>query len=154
MKTLTWIFSSSCLTTVYQRSVDPVLGILGLFHSGSRIYGRLLQGLQQVLYCGDFKNYGKKAFVEHSEYIRTNTSPGLLLEYQVQQGWEPLCKFLGKEVPACEFPRSNDRDSFWKGCRSRDARIAKAFATKALLVVVVGGTVWWFKDAFLKLVPR
>ena len=35
-----------------------------------------------------------------------------LLEYQVQEGWEPLCRFLGKEVPKEEFPRVNDSAFF------------------------------------------
>lgn len=32
-----------------------------------------------------------------------------LLEWKVEDGWEPLCKFLGKEVPHGQaFPRTND----------------------------------------------
>jgi len=30
-----------------------------------------------------------------------------LLVFQVGEGWERLCKFLGKPVPAEEFPREN-----------------------------------------------
>lgn len=37
-----------------------------------------------------------------------------LLEWKVAEGWEPLCKFLGKEVPEEEFPRVNDTDNFLK----------------------------------------
>ena len=31
-----------------------------------------------------------------------------LLIFQVNQGWEPLCKFLGLEIPSRPFPRMND----------------------------------------------
>lgn len=31
-----------------------------------------------------------------------------LLEFNVKQGWEPLCAFLGKPVPNVPFPKSND----------------------------------------------
>ncbi|PNP58458.1 hypothetical protein FNYG_15121 [Fusarium nygamai] len=31
------------------------------------------------------------------------------LEYSLGDGWEPLCEFLGKDVPDVEFPRVNDR---------------------------------------------
>lgn len=32
-----------------------------------------------------------------------------LLVFSVDQGWEPLCKFLEVEIPQQEFPRVNDR---------------------------------------------
>ncbi len=133
----------SCLSTVYRRSVDPVLGLLGLVDHGSRIYARLLRGLQQVLYHGDFPNHGKTAFVEHARFIQDTVPAELLLEYRVQQGWRPLCEFLGKDVPSVDFPRSNDRDAFWKGCRGRDRRVALRVAVKALLMAVCAGVSWW-----------
>ena len=34
------------------------------------------------------------------------------LEFEVAQGWEPLCAFLDKPVPDEPFPRVNDTDSF------------------------------------------
>ena len=36
------------------------------------------------------------------------------LEWKVQDGWEPLCRFLGKEVPAESFPKLNDASAFEK----------------------------------------
>ena len=35
-----------------------------------------------------------------------------LLEWSAEDGWEPLCKFLGKEVPNEPFPRINDAAGF------------------------------------------
>lgn len=35
-----------------------------------------------------------------------------LLEFDVKQGWQPLCKFLNVPTPKCEFPRANGRDQF------------------------------------------
>lgn len=37
-----------------------------------------------------------------------------LLEWNVEDGWKPLCEFLGKEVPETPFPRTNDKDGFAK----------------------------------------
>ena len=31
-----------------------------------------------------------------------------LLVMELSQGWEPLCKFLGKPIPDEPFPRAND----------------------------------------------
>ena len=36
-----------------------------------------------------------------------------LLVFNVAEGWEPLCRFLEKPVPATPFPRSHSRDEFW-----------------------------------------
>ena len=35
-----------------------------------------------------------------------------LLIYDVGQGWEPLCAFLGVTVPDAPFPKSNSTDEF------------------------------------------
>ena len=35
-----------------------------------------------------------------------------LLVYEVGQGWEPLCEFLGVPVPDEPFPHLNDTASF------------------------------------------
>jgi hypothetical protein len=35
-----------------------------------------------------------------------------LLVYEVAQGWQPLCDFLGLAVPAGAFPRVNSKDEF------------------------------------------
>lgn len=37
-----------------------------------------------------------------------------LLEWNVEDGWQPLCEFLGKNIPEESFPRANDKDGFKK----------------------------------------
>jgi Sulfotransferase domain len=46
-----------------------------------------------------------------------------LLEMDLSDGWEPLCKFLGMPVPNEPFPRAND------------AKAADDYATRLLLKV-------------------
>ncbi|CAK8679951.1 unnamed protein product [Clavelina lepadiformis] len=46
----------------------------------------------------------RKAFRQHGKYCEQNCPPGKLLVYDVRQGWAPLCKFLGKEIPDKPFP--------------------------------------------------
>jgi hypothetical protein len=38
--------------------------------------------------------------------------PERLFWFDVKDGWEPLCKILGVEVPDREFPRLNEREAF------------------------------------------
>ncbi|KAJ7828337.1 hypothetical protein B0H14DRAFT_3144249 [Mycena olivaceomarginata] len=33
-----------------------------------------------------------------------------LLEFEVKDGWGPLCAFLGKDIPAMDFPNTNDKE--------------------------------------------
>lgn len=40
-----------------------------------------------------------------------------LLDFRVQEGWEPLCAFLGVPVPDVPFPRVNDTDTLKKAFR-------------------------------------
>jgi len=49
----------------------------------------------------------------NEEVIRTVPAERLLV-YEVKDGWEPLCTFLGKPIPSAPFPRANDSDAFQK----------------------------------------
>ena len=52
----------------------------------------------------------RRGFREHNEnVVKWAREKGReLLVFEVREGWEPLCRFLGKEVPGEEFPRSDD----------------------------------------------
>lgn len=54
------------------------------------------------------------AYEAHVERVRASIAPGRLLEFEVAQGWEPLCDFLGVAVPDAPFPRTNSREEFWQ----------------------------------------
>lgn len=60
-----------------------------------------------------------------------------LLVFNVKEGWEPLCKFLGKPVPNEPFPHVNDTDAFKKQMDMRWRQCAKK--NLMLLGGVVGG---------------
>ncbi len=54
------------------------------------------------------------AFHRHNEAVKRDIPPGRLLVYDVAQGWEPLCAFLGVSVPDGPFPKANRREDFGK----------------------------------------
>jgi Sulfotransferase domain len=60
-----------------------------------------------------------KAFVAHNDAVKATIPENQLLVYEVKEGWDPLCKFLGVPVPAAEFPRTNDRAEFWNRVAGR-----------------------------------
>lgn len=51
-------------------------------------------------------------FTEHNEAVRREIPAERLLEFEVDQGWAPLCGFLEVPVPDEPFPRSNDQKEF------------------------------------------
>jgi hypothetical protein len=55
-----------------------------------------------------------RGFNAHTDAVKAAIPADRLLVYQVKEGWEPLCEFLGKPVPDEAFPRSNDRAEFWE----------------------------------------
>jgi hypothetical protein len=51
-------------------------------------------------------------YERHNEAVRREIPRERLLVYQVAEGWEPLCRFLGRPVPAAPFPRTNTTEDF------------------------------------------
>lgn len=58
--------------------------------------------------------FGTGVFEEHNELVRAiaRSEGRELLEFELGDGWEELCEFLGKSVPDLEFPHVNERDSW------------------------------------------
>lgn len=53
-----------------------------------------------------------EAYEAHNQRVRDTVRPDQLLEFEVADGWGPLCAFLGVPVPDTEFPHANDRAFF------------------------------------------
>lgn len=49
-------------------------------------------------------------YTQHFEEVRDTVPADRLLVYSVDQGWGPLCAFLGQPVPDDAFPQVNQRD--------------------------------------------
>jgi hypothetical protein len=48
----------------------------------------------------------------HNAQVRETIPSERLLVWEVSEGWEPLCEFLGVPVPAEPLPHVNDRETF------------------------------------------
>ena len=72
--------------------------------------------MQDMLFRGDSRRNGRQIYIEHNALIRGMMVErwGDLLEWQPEDGWEPLCKFLGVDVPEVEFPHANQTEAFRK----------------------------------------
>ncbi|MGV8996954.1 MAG: sulfotransferase family protein [Parvibaculaceae bacterium] len=58
------------------------------------------------------KDHAIAVYKAHNETVKRTIPPERLLVFDVAEGWEPLCKFLGVAVPATDFPRTNSREEF------------------------------------------
>lgn len=65
-------------------------------------------------------------FWDHNEGVRRSVPLDRLLVYNVAQGWDPLCRFLGVPVPSSPFPRLNTREDFGKLRETMRARLPGA----------------------------
>ena len=60
-------------------------------------------------------------YAEHNAEVQRTVPAARLLTYDVAQGWDPLCAFLGVAVPDTPFPTVNRRGDFHHGPgRARD----------------------------------
>jgi hypothetical protein len=78
-------------------------------------------------------------FAEHNREVQKTIPQDQLLVFDVKQGWEPLCAFLGVPVPDGEpFPHVNDVADFSRRQQGQYMRLARAVAP-AMGFAVVGG---------------
>ena len=68
--------------------------------------------------------------------------PDKLFVFQVDQGWKPLCDFLGVPIPAGPFPNVNDRAQIKKvlAGMTAGAYVILALGAAALAGVIYGVT--------------
>lgn len=68
-----------------------------------------------------------------------------LLIMKLEDGWEPLCKFLGKPIPDIPFPQVNDREA---ADRVGHGIFAKLMLTWLGLFFVMGTSIYFGMQAW------
>ncbi|CAI7590793.1 unnamed protein product [Penicillium bialowiezense] len=76
-----------------------------IFFRGPIRWSRLLALRIWDDYFRGFGVNGRQVYKEHYELVESLVPKDNLLYYQVKEGWEPLCRFLGQPVPDVPFPR-------------------------------------------------
>lgn len=109
----------------------------------------LFQCFDGQLMSGIGKN-GWRIYEQHVAMVRglcKGREDDMYLEWKVEDGWGPLCEFLGKQVPDKPFPRANDRKAF--KVREQDIlrrtgfRAVRNLAIFVTTLVTAGLSVWW-----------
>jgi Sulfotransferase domain len=89
------------------------------FPHDSPYFIRVIQLIQGSIFGGHFQGktddpaFCMEVFRRHNDEVQQVVPPDQLLVYEVKQGWEPLCRFLGVPVPESRpFPHLNEREDF------------------------------------------
>ncbi|KAH8647150.1 hypothetical protein BX600DRAFT_518435 [Xylariales sp. PMI_506] len=86
---------------------------------------------------GSFAKNGKDVYRDHVAAIRgLDLPPSRCIEWSVEDGWEPLCKFLGKPVPDEPFPAGNTPDDW---ARRAKAAFLQYYATAVVNILLLTG---------------
>ncbi|KAF6514847.1 hypothetical protein HZS61_005981 [Fusarium oxysporum f. sp. conglutinans] len=126
------------LVSVHENWALYVLSCLGKAPFwGWHVYERfmwpgLFRALDGNIETGIARN-GKWVYKEHCNMIRGLVPKDKLLEWTVEDGWEPLCKFLEKPVPDGPFPHVN-KASGWE---NHEAEVTKRYLMSALSGVAI-----------------
>lgn len=51
----------------------------------------------------------KKRYEDHNRLVQLDVPAERLLVLNIRDGWQPLCQFLGMDIPAVPFPHANKR---------------------------------------------
>ncbi|KAF4851853.1 hypothetical protein CGCSCA4_v003305 [Colletotrichum siamense] len=89
----------------------------------------------------------REGYKRHYDTIRRETPPERLLNYNLKDGWGPLCEFLEKPIPDVPFPHVNDHEAYHEKLQIIIKKGAKAFARKMVWIAVpglVGAAAYYF----------
>ena len=73
----------------------------------TRWIGRTWRKIWENVFDNNFIQNGRRIYIEHCDLIQNSVPKENLLIFDVHNGWEPLCQFLGHPVPAIDFPKGN-----------------------------------------------
>jgi Sulfotransferase domain len=107
----------SCLNSIHEAKE---LAMRGELEGGSEdapdpaVIGMINDLIWSGTFHGRFreKDYALEVFQRHNEDVRRKVPADRLLVYEITEGWEPLCRFLGVPVPDGPMPHLNDTESF------------------------------------------
>lgn len=93
-----------CYTWLYSKIMNHSSAAMGVYMD---FYRPLALGPEARNYYGINMDIKRAQYRKHNLYVKTHCPADRLLIYKLGDGWEPLCKFLGKPIPDKDFPHCN-----------------------------------------------
>lgn len=123
----------SARATVFKNNIDPPRGLarlrLHLFEALSPDFRALIAMEHETVTRQLFEDrladreYMIAAFTRHVEQVQTTFPAERLLTYRAEEGWAPLCEFLGVPVPDQPYPRHNGPEDFFRTAKQDMTRL-------------------------------
>ena len=84
----------------------------------------------------------RAAYDRHHDVVRRMVPADRLLDLNLRDlSWEPLCAFLGKDVPNVPFPRANERDVYRDAFGTMHRMVFFGALVKGGMMLLVGGVI-------------
>jgi hypothetical protein len=92
--------------------------------AGPPAFGRMMNAVIGRMFDGrlDDADHAIAVYERHNAEVRRVIPAGRLLVYEVSQGWEPLCAFLGVPIPEGDVPHVNSTAEFQARAHSSSDR--------------------------------
>lgn len=112
----------SCHASLH--ATRELAGALRAPRDSAPIFRAVDNAIWEDLFEGRFgeRDYALEVFERHRLQVARVVPAERLLIYNIREGWQPLCDFLGVPVPKTPFPHLNGRDAFWTRFGSRPTR--------------------------------
>jgi hypothetical protein len=139
----------STIETIYFTETMWQFKVLELLTPFGRKFGNISRGLIWGRVLKGAMGDRAKAVARYASYIdevKAAVPPEQLLVFSVDQGWGPLCAFLGAPQPATEFPNVNHRAAIKKTIRDM---MKGAYITLAGYAVVAAALAYGAYRLFL-----
>jgi hypothetical protein len=137
----------SYMHSIITKIFDPFANVLlTLEHSYFRPMGlvqkRSVEGWAGIHSYKEGARKAKDVYRQHYALVRRITPKERLLEFRLEDGWEPLCQFLGKDVPKGPFPRLNEKAWFDEKIQILLSRAAKDVGRSLMPWAILGVAIW------------
>lgn len=135
----------SVVDTIYRPETMWQFAVLGVLSPFGRKMGEMTRELiWRRSLRGTMPDRAKAAarYLAHLEEVKAAAPAERLLIFSVDQGWEPLCRFLGLPIPDEPFPHVNDRAAMRRTMRGVMIGMSVSVAIVASLAIVAAYTLY------------
>ncbi|KAF9871474.1 hypothetical protein CkaCkLH20_11121 [Colletotrichum karsti] len=116
-------------------------------HPIGKIHTSVTAGWLDIWNKKDGAEKARAKYSQHYDLIRRVTPKERLLEFDLADGWGPLCEFLGKPIPEEPFPHLNEQAWLDEKVRIIAVNGLKSIGRKLAVVagaLAVAGVAWWW----------
>ncbi|KZV88607.1 hypothetical protein EXIGLDRAFT_751627 [Exidia glandulosa HHB12029] len=117
----------STVNTIAKTGEWPWWQLSWLLRPQTRGIKRISGRIWKTFFHGRLRQDGVAVYEAHIDECQRVIPASQLLVFSVKDGWEPLCNFLGKDVPEGEFPHEHEGGDMGASIDSYHRQLLKEF---------------------------